>query len=667
MSKEASSISNNPINLPRRLREGLEEADGLLIQGKPQQALTLLHELEMKYPHQADVLALMVNAYLDMGNQHGYLHTIHQLHELTPNQTDVKLGLAGAYLSNGHLALALQTFHQFLKRWPHDDRVTDVQETILQLQEELAEILKGFGDSLETGYEFACQHEELRFFMEMGNYTRCRTLAKKLLQQRPSSVPVLNNLSLVEWLEGNLPQAIETSLKVLEIEPWNVHALSNLTRFLYYRGERKESMEYAQQLKDSDAEATDRWVKKAEALSFIGDDDGVLELLDQARRTGKLDELNELVWHWCAVAEYRKGNITGARKHWQKCLKLAPYFSLASGNLSELKKPQHERICPQAFSLETWIPRKTLESLTSTTKRAARKKDDGVFRARLAGYFEQNPELISFVPEALANGDEQCREFALKLADMSAHPVILDSLKKFSLGQEGPDTYRLEASQILSKHGIFKTGNTIELSLEGERRPIMMLGFQITYDALKQSKLKPAAQHLMGQAIYALRDKDGVKAEIHLRKALEIQKNEPSLLNNLALAMSLQGKLDDASAIAREISDRFPDYFFGQAISVRNAIKENELEKAKAILNKMMQKEELHVTEFGALCACQIDLMIVDDKPEGAVAWFEIWEKGFPDDPALEDYEQKVAIIKAFTKLTTVIPRSGRKARKRLN
>ena len=663
MTKKISAATNS-INLPHRLREGLAQAEKLLMEDNPQQALNLLHELEIKFPRQPDILGLTANAYLDTGNQHGYLHAIYKLHEITPNRADVKLGLAGAYLTNGYLALALQTFRQFLKHWSHDERASDVKKTVQLLEKDSEKILTELGDTSEKGYEFACQHEELRLMMEAGNYSRCRQLAKKLLQQKPAFVPILNNLSQVEWLEGNLVQAVETSRKVLGIEPQNVHALSNLTRFLFMQGQLDESNQAAKQLKESDAPAADHWVKKVEALSFIGDDDGVLVLLDQAKNARETDQLNEMIWHWCAVAEYRKGNMPKARSYWKKCTELAPYFELGEKNLGELKKPLHERICPQSFSLEQWIPRKTLESLTSATQRAAHKKNDDAFRTGVVEYFDHHPEFIQFVPAALTSGDEMSREFVLQIADMSAHPAILNSLKVFSLGQEGPDSLRLDASQILSKHGIFKSGEMVDLWLEGEWKPIMMMGFQISYDSPERPTLKPAAQHLMEKAIYALREKKGAEAETHLRKALEIQKDEPGLLNNLAVALSMQGKNNEAEAIADEIPTRFPDYFFGQVIAVRKAIQAGELEKAKPFLDKMMQKQEMHVTEFGAMCACQIDYMIEDDKPDGALSWFEMWQEGYPDDPALKNYEERMSMIELYAKFQTVLSKSRRKSKK---
>ena len=664
MSKKNFPSRLDPRNLPRRLREGLAEADELLSKNKPQDALELLQELDRKFPRQTDVLGLMANTYIELGNQHGYLHALYQLHNLTPNRAEIKLGLAGAYLANGRMALALRIFRQFLKQWPHDERVDDVQKTISQLEQGLTETLSQLDISLEDGLDFACKHEELQVLMEFGNYERGKQLAKTLLEQRPHFVALLNNLSQVYWLEGNLARAIELSQQVLDIQPENVHALSNLTRFFFMQGKQEEATALAQRLKASKAEAADLWIKKTEALSFIGDDDGVLTLLDEAKQAGELDQLSESVWHWCAVAEYRKGNESRARKYWQKCLQLAPYFSQAKDNLEELKKPRHERNCPQAFSLDAWLSRNTISNLTSTIERASKQKNDTAFQGSIRAYFDDHPEILHFVPAALASGDAVSRDLALKLSDMSAHPALLADLKDFALGQEGSDALRLEASQLLSKHGVFESGESVNLWFEGEWKPIMMLGFQIYYDSPEKPTLKPAAQRLMEKAIYALREEKGAEAETYLRKAVEIQKDEPGLFNNLAVTLSMQGKHDEAKAIADEIPLRFPDYFFGQVIAVRKAIQVDDLETAKTILDKMMKKQELHVTEFGALCGCQIDFMIADDNPEGAISWFDMWKQGYPDDPALKNYEERMSIAGLLSTFRNGLSRSRRKPRK---
>jgi len=636
------------------LRDGLEEAELLLEKKRPQEALELLYELDKKYSRSPDVLGLMTNAHLDMQNMHGYLHSIRRLHDLTPNRAEVKLGLAGAYLSNGRLALALQTFRQYHKKWSNLDQAAEVQETVAKLENGLADILSDLGLSIENGLEFAAKHEELQILMETGEFKRCKQLAKQLMEDRPEFVPPLNNLSQVYWLDGDLPAAIETAHKVLEIEPDNIHALSNLTRFLFMLGERDKSLAYAERLKESKADAADFWVKKAEALGFIGDDKGVLQLLDEAKQVKETDLLNSTVYHQFAVAAYRNKQASLAKKYWKKALDLTPYFELASQNLEELKKPLHERLCPQAFSLDVWLPRKTINKLSSVTEHAARQKDDQAFQKQINAYFDQNPELIQFVPAALTGGDSLSRDLALNLAEMSANSTLLARLQKFALGREGPDALRLEASQILSKHGAFKSGSMVDMWIKGEWRPIMMLGFQISYDPPEQPSIKPAAQKLMEKAINALHAHEGEQAENHLRNALKIQPNEPSIVNNLALALSMQGKAEESDALADSIPERFPDYFFGWVISARRAMEKDDLETAKKYIEKMVGTQELHVTEFSALCSCQIDFMIQDEKPEGAVTWYEMWQQGYPDDPRLEDYEEKMVAVDLLTKIKDV-------------
>jgi len=665
MSKKNLPTRINPINLPRRLREGLEEADDLLEDNDPQQALKLLTELDKKFPRQPDVLGLLANTYLDLGDERGYLHAMFRLHSLTPNRAEVKLGLAGAYFTNGRIALALQTFRQFIKQWPRHERAADAQKTILKLEQGLAKMLAEFGLTLENGLDFACKHEELQVLMELGQYERCKQLAKSLMAQRPDFVPVLNNLSQVHWLEGNLAAAIETGQKTLALQPDNIHALSNLTRILFAQGKTEDALGFAKRLKKSTADAADGWTKKIEAFSFIVDDKGVLSILEQAKQAGELDGLNELAWHWCAVAEYRQGNIAQARAHWKKSLKFSPYFEFANDNLEELKKPAHERVCPQAFSLDAWLSRKTIEGLSATVQRAAGRKNDQGFKEKVSAYMDEHPEIIHFVSAALSWGDTDARELALQLVEMSAHPGLVAILKDFALGQSGPDAQRLEASQTLSKLGALESGQTMDMWLKGEWRAILMLGFQISYDPPEKSTLKPAAQRLMEQAVNTLREKDYSKAEGLLRKAIEIQPNEPSLLNNLALALGRQGKKAESEALADRIANDFPDYFFGQVIAARQAIQAEDLEKAKAIIGRMMKKQELHVTEFSALCGCQIDLMIQDEKPEGAVSWFEMWKQGYPDDPALERYKDTISMIDAFSKLKNGLPRSRRKTKRR--
>jgi len=170
------------INLPRRLREGLAEAEKLLTDGKPEQALETLSELKRKFPNSADVLGLMSDAYYDIQDIHSYLWTMYQLHRLIPNRLEANLGLAGAYLVNGRLGLALRAFRNFLKKWPRYEEAEEIKKTIARLETALSEILAKLDFTLDSGLDFACKHEELQVLMEHQATQRCKQLAETLLK-----------------------------------------------------------------------------------------------------------------------------------------------------------------------------------------------------------------------------------------------------------------------------------------------------------------------------------------------------------------------------------------------------------------------------------------------------------------------------------------------------
>ena len=654
MSKRSSSIRFDPIHVPRRLREGLEEASDLLERRHPKEALEILEELAKRHPNQPDVLGLMVNIYHDLKDDRGYLHAILALHRLTPNRAEVKLGLAGGYLANGRPALAYHTFQEFLKKWPNHKHAAGVTKLLPDLDKVLEEALADLNLppalSPESKLDFASKHEEAQVLMEAGEFERGKRLAETLLKQLPQFTPALNNLSLIQWLEGNLPAAIETSQKILEQEPENIHALSNLTRFLFMQGKTGQARQVAARLHASRTPAFQSWIKKIEALSFIGDDEGVLALLEEARRANALDELNGLFYHWCAAAAYRLGDAARARAHWQKALKLSPGFELASANLEALKKAPHERLCPQAFSADLWLPKKTIEALASIAKQAAYRKGGQSFQEKMKEFIERHPVIVHFVPIALRNGDAPARETALDLADLSEYPALLNDLKDFAQSQEGTDDLRLQALQILSKHGAFQPGQKVDMWVKGKRTPILTLGFEITPEPMLD-KIKPRALDLMSQAIEALRVEDGVRAENYLRAALKIEPEHPSLLNNLALALMMQRKNEEAEALLKHITEDFPDYFFGQIALARKSILAGDLEKARAIINHWMEtKKQFHTTEFSALCKAQIDLSIEDGQYDSVDSWLEMWERVYPEDPEFKNYRRQIKVRKNLAK-----------------
>ncbi len=644
----------NPLNLPRQLREGLDEADTLLEKGKAAEALGVLQELDKRYPNQVYVLEMLANAYFDLKDARGYLRAVRRLHRLAPNRADIKLGLASAYLANMFPALTLTAFREFLRRWPQHEQAEEVRKTVSKLEEALPKLLEDVGLNFETDLDFACQHEEVQICLYSGEFSRAKSLVEKMQRQKPEFVPPLNNLSQIYWLEGDLPRAIEISRRVLAIEADNIHALANLIRYLYLTGQKEEASPLVERLKTSTAQANDRWKKIAETLGFIGDDQGVLELASQAEKEAHPIELDEFFYHYLAVSECLAGKEKEARAHWQRALKINANFKPAQENLDDLKKPVHERNGPWAFPIEQMLPQNTIREMVRVIEQAAKNEDEEAFQNTARRFLDNHPELLQMAPLLLERGDAQAKEAVINLAEMSGHPGFLSLLKEYAFGQRGPDDLRMKAAQTLSKHNAAPAGN-VKMWLKGQWREILLLSFEITSEPPPDEiPLNPKALDLMKKAIHALRHEDGAAAEQHLRKALTLQPEHPSLLNNLALALSMQDKDEEAEAITQHVINDFPDYFFGQMTLARKSIQAGEVDKARSILNHWMgAKKKYHITEFSMFCKAQIDLFLAEKNIEGARSWLKMWGSTEPeDDLDYEEYRTHLELANLLSKFT---------------
>jgi hypothetical protein len=134
----------------------------------------------------------------------------------------------------------------------------------------------------------------------------------------------------------------------------------------------------AERLKAAEPRGYNVWAKKAEALSLLGDDQGVLDLYAtfQQRAVEERGIPDPLLPHLVAVALLRLGREQEARQQWQDALRLQPGDSLAQENLEDLRKPIGERHAPWPFALNHWLSDgalKTLALISSTLKTLDRK------------------------------------------------------------------------------------------------------------------------------------------------------------------------------------------------------------------------------------------------------------------------------------------------------
>jgi tetratricopeptide (TPR) repeat protein len=643
--RRRTSRKSRPVStVPRRLLEELPAVDDLLHRKRWAEARDTLVQLDRRYRGQPEVLRRLADVYLDLQDMEGYQEIAERLVRLEPENAEPVLGLASAYLATARPMLSLRTFRTFVDRWPDHESAAEAHETIARLEEALPQLYAQIGvDDIETAWPIALLHEEMQVCLAQGQFSGVRRAAKEILRERPEFTPALNNLSLAHWAEGRLDQAVEAAQKVLTFEPDNVHALANLVHFCCLNGRTEQAQDYAERLRASPAPASEKPVKQMEAFAYLGDDEAVLALFDQAAGTQARDErfANPMVYHLAAVAMLRQGHEKRARQTWKQALKIRPGFDLARENLEDLDLAVSERHGPWPFPSGNWLGQSAMRDLESLVERIVAKKKDGQISSAVRRYMLKYPQVKAVLPFLLEQGDPFGRGMAVALIHMADRPELWETLKSFALGPHGPDALRLEAANSLSQQGVLPGGQT-RMYVQGELQGMLLIGFQVGDESEDEENFPRQVAKLAEEATLALYDNDGQRAEQLLKKALAVRPDSPSLLNNLAGAYQMQGRKEAALDLVREIHERHPDYLFARISIAALAIKDNDFDRAHDLLDPLLRRKKLHFSEFSRLCSTLIDLSLAEGNRDAARSWFEMWESADPDSPNLEAYRLRV-------------------------
>jgi tetratricopeptide (TPR) repeat protein len=587
------------------------------------------------------VLGLLLDCYQEQQDMWSFQVACQKFLALDATDADLWLAWAGAAVGNDQLTTAHHACDHFVNHWPDHPNAHEARETREQLGEVLLVEIAKFGLPQERGMELLRLHEEVNLQLHQGNFERVCQLAEDLLRQCPNFTPVLNNRSLAHFLLGRLDQAIADARNVLEFDADNFHALSNLTRSLFLNGRFDEAHEVAERLKRARSGSPDLYTKQAEALAFLGDWPGILETVQRAEARRAADPLDNfgLLFHLAGVAAAELGQLDVARKHWKRAVKLKSCADWAQQNLDDLNLPIGERNGPWAFPLDSWISPAVIERLAVDMRRAGPKAKDSAVRRRVRKLFEQFAHLEHLAPSLLERGDPNAKEFVIRVASLTGLPSIMSALREFVFGQRGSDQLRHEAGLRLVEASLLPSGKQ-KLWVDGEWRDLILMGFEITGEPTVE--LPPKLKKLATEGYEAIYEGDGPTAELLFKRVLAERPDDSSMLYNLANAIAIQGREEEALAQVRDIHKRFPDYTFARTRLAQDAAARRDFDAARALLDPLMTRTRFHVSEYAALCMAHIELLMAEGKKDGARSWLKIWRDADPDDPKLMIYEERL-------------------------
>ena len=160
---------------------------------------------------------------------------------------------------------------------------------------------------------------------------------------------------------------------------------------------------------------------------------------------------------------------------------------------------------------------------------------------------------------------------------------------------------------------------------EPESRENLILNFKIEYDSVYVPR-SPQVQQWAEDGYDALQQKKGREAEVLFEKCVEAASDAPDLMNNLAAAYAMQGRVAESNELARAIHARWPEYFFGRIFMANSATLEGRFDVAEQYLRPMLTQERFHITEFRAMISAYIQLEIERHRLDAAQSWVDLWK-----------------------------------------
>ncbi len=630
----------------KNLSTELIRAEKFILQEQWQKAYNVLSAMGETYPQEVRIWQYLTDVCLELENIPGYQRACEHWLAIAPHNADVLYALGGTYLQQRHPLLALRTLRQALAIAPDKDQVRKVQRIVNKLELEVPTLLEELNLPQEKAWDIAILHEQGQAYLEEGEYKKARHAEALVLEQQPGFSSAKNNLSLIAWVEDNPDEAIHWSKAVLETESDNIHALSNLVRYSALLGDLKTAQQYIEPLLSSQAKAWDGWTKKVEALSYLAEDERIVNLYGQLKKTDS-DEMptNGSFYHLVAVALARLDRKKEAKALWKKSLHYNPYFDLAKENLKEMSYPIGQQHGAWPFPAHSWLPPQASQdfmALMDPLIKSTNKTDK--FRIALTQFVEAHPLMVKQFPRLLERGGPSGQMLIIEIIKAVKTPELLEILKDFVLGKNGTDALRYENALVVANAGLIRK-DQLRLWLQGKWHDTMLLTYQ--FDDKPTFTHPKKVTNLIGHAIEIMhnnpRDRhDWAKAERYLDQALVLAPGSPDILNNLAITYQQQGRDLEARVILEDLAEQYPDYLFAKVILAQQLTDEKKYDDADALLRGFINRERFNFQEFATFVDAYIRLFDARGKQKEAKSWLQVWEQVDPEHPRLHYWKKRL-------------------------
>lgn len=631
-----------------RLLAALQQADRFIAKHQYEEAGALLTPLVEQHPRSRPLLMALLEIHQGLQQWHTFAYYCEQLLPLErgADRADTLNNLIFAYTQLAYPALVWQTAQELVRQYPDHREVENykrlIQTTEVFLQEQATGLPISVALSPNEEMEVLILYDRVRFYTESDQAEKAIAAAEALLAMTPDFIPVLNNLSLAHFTAGHTDQAISVAQRVLALAPDNYHALSNLTRYTFLTAQFDAAHAYAARLQQLTNDYSDLELKQAEALAFLGDDEGVRDAYRRAKK--RTADLSPFLLHLAAVAYYRLGDEQKAWRLWQEAVKQQPPLSLAQENLADQRRPVGERDAPWYWSMFYWFPGSFNRSLKQIISDPIKVKNETALQKAFSGLLDNHPFLTELFPHILERSDRMTRQMVITLIRIVKRPELVNILVDFALGRYGPDDLRMDAIQFVSDKypELLPEDRRVTMWIKGKQRELLLMGWKIDGEAEVPTNVPDDVWNKHLEATELLQAGQLDKAKSLLQEVIAAAPDFPAAYNHLTLVYQMEGRNDEAREMARDVYARFPDYLFARVAMTHILVEERRLEEAKAMLDPLLRRRRFHFSEFRAVAQGQMAIALAEGSQEGARQWLNMWSQIEPDHPDLAQWRLRI-------------------------
>ena len=583
--------------------------------------------LRDQHPDSLEVLDLLMDTSYGLEQFHLYQATCEAFLTLKPNDSQANFMLGHVYLLNYYPLLAMQQYRRAMERWPDHPDVIEGKEHIAKIEPNLGEVLESLGFTYPEDMELAQLDERLRAYLETHCYEAAIATAQQLVEQYPDVVSSYNGLAMAYAANNRYEDAIATIVSSLDKHPENVALRTNLIRFLCFRGRFDEAQQHRDALIEAPGVEPDDLTRKAEALAYLGDNEAIISLIDQVPPDPRDKENRPLATgmfhHLAAVALARQGEPVAARHQWQLALEIHSHMTIARENLDDFDSTDQHRQGAWAFELNNWLEDGPYQALRQVAVAMTPEREpEPQLVAAVEQLLSTYPFIDRLLPVWLERGSPRSRMLAIVITKAQPNEAHLAMLNEFATSTHGSDAQRYHIASYLAQRDQL-TSQKLWLNGEWQEEPPL-----VTYKIVEDTDgvTSPEAKDLQEKAMkkIALESvKAAETAEALLKQALEIEPDNPVLLNNLAVAYNTQERQADARQLTQEIIDGHPEDVDSRIAIAQIYLEEGNTDAAEAVIDQLLTRQEFTADALVSLLLSRSRLLMMQEKKDQARLWFQ--------------------------------------------